>query len=415
MALPERAILVAEELLPSEFLALDLDRVAGIVTARGGPTSHVAILAAAAGVPALVGLGGALMQVAGGTEVLLDAQAGVLHQNPDAAMAGAARVKIAAQKRAQELAKAEAANDCRTADGTRIEIFANLGGGPQEAAKAVSLGAEGCGLLRTEFLFMERDTPPGEQEQFEAYQAVADALAGRPLILRSFDIGGDKPVAYLQFPHEDNPMMGLRGIRAGFHWPDLLRTQLSAALRVRPVGQCRIMLPMVSSVDEIRTAQALIQELSEVPASIGIMVETPAAALMAEHLVAEADFLSIGTNDLTQYVLAMDRGNALLAGQIDALHPAVLQLIARTAAAGTAAGKPVGVCGGLAADAIAAPLLVGLGVCELSMPPPAIPAAKAAIAAVTMTQCRDIAERALRLDTTAAVRALLQHHFGGKA
>jgi phosphocarrier protein FPr/phosphocarrier protein len=420
MALPEQAIIMAEELLPSEFLALDMQRVAGIATSRGGATSHVAILAAAMGVPALAGLGDALGHVATGTPVLLDADGGTFHRDPDDSTANGARAKIAAQARAREAAQAAAAQDCRTADGTRIEVFANLGSGAQEAAKAVAMGAEGCGLLRTEFLFMERDTPPDEPEQFAQYQAIADALAGRPLILRTFDIGGDKPVPYLQFPHEENPMLGLRGIRAGFHWPDLLRTQLAAALRVRPAGQCRILLPMVSSVAEIRMARAMIAQLrgdqeQAAPVSLGFMVETPAAALLADHFLAEADFLSIGTNDLTQYALAMDRGNALLASQIDALHPAVLQLIARAAAAGASTNKPVGLCGGLAADALAAPLLIGLGITELSMPPAVIPLVKAAIVTVTLAQCREVAAQALTLDTAAAVRTLLQERFGRPA
>ena len=297
MVLPPRAIVMAEELLPSELLALDMGSVAGIATSRGGPTSHVAILAAAMGLPALVGLGDALKQVPSGMEVLLDADAGILRLNPDEVAAGTARVKMATQARAREAARQTATKDCRTADGTRIEIFANLGSGRVEAAKAVEQGAEGCGLLRTEFLFMERDTPPDEEEQFAEYQAIVEALAGRPLILRTFDIGGDKPVPYLQFPREDNPMMGLRGIRAGFHWPELLRTQLSAALRVRPLGQCRIMLPMVSSVEEIKKVRALIEQLAaQGPVSLGVMVETPVAALLADRFLAEADFLSIGTN-----------------------------------------------------------------------------------------------------------------------
>lgn len=408
MSLPERAIVLADELLPSELLALDRARLAGIATSGGGPTSHVAILAVAMGVPALVGLGDALKEISADGEILLDADAGILHLKPDAGAAGAARAKIDAMTQARAKAQATARNDCFTADGQRIEVFANLGSGPEEAAEAVAMGAEGCGLLRTEFLFMAREAPPSEEEQFAQYQGIADALAGRPLILRTFDIGGDKPAPYLPFPREDNPMMGLRGIRAGFHWPELLRTQLAAAARVRPTGQCRIMLPMISSVEEIRKVRALLQELGAASPSLGVMIETPAAALLADHLLAEADFLSIGTNDLTQYVLAMDRGNPLLAGRIDALHPAVLRLIAQVAAAGAATGKPVGLCGGLAADIPAAPLLIGLGVSELSMPPAIIPAAKAAIAAVTLAQCRALAAAALELDSAASVRALLQ-------
>jgi len=302
---------------------------------------------------------------------------------------------------------------CRTADGTRIEVFANLGAGPLEARQALEMGAEGCGLLRTEFLFQDRETPPGEDEQFEEYQAIADALAGRPFILRTFDVGGDKPVAYLPFPPEENPALGLRGIRAGFWWPGLLRAQLAAATRVRPLGQCRIMLPMVTSLGELKAARAILDALCEergvsgrVP--LGVMVETPSSALIADQLAAEADFLSIGTNDLTQYVLAMDRGHALLASQIDALHPAVLRLIGQAAKAGRAAGRMVAVCGGLAADPLAAPLLIGLGVSELSMPPPSIPIVKAAIARVTMEVCRAVAAEALAADSPAQVRALLR-------
>ena len=411
--LPQNAVILADELLPSELVALDAARVAGFVTAGGGPTSHVAIIAAGMNVPALVGAGARLAQVKDGTPVLLDADAGLLHLAPDEAASAAARTAIAERAQRRTAALAHAADLCRTADGTRIEVFANLGAGPLEARQALEMGAEGCGLLRTEFLFQDRETPPGEDEQFEEYQAIADALAGRPFILRTFDVGGDKPVAYLPFPPEENPALGLRGIRAGFWWPGLLRAQLAAATRVRPLGQCRIMLPMVTSLGELKAARAILDALCEergvsgrVP--LGVMVETPSSALIADQLAAEADFLSIGTNDLTQYVLAMDRGHALLASQIDALHPAVLRLIGQAAKAGRAAGRMVAVCGGLAADPLAAPLLIGLGVGELSMPPPSIPIVKAAIARVTMEVCRAVAAEALAADSPAQVRALLR-------
>jgi phosphocarrier protein FPr/phosphocarrier protein len=308
----------------------------------------------------------------------------------------------AAQKRARE--------DCRTADGVRIEVFANLGAGAGEAAQAVAQGAEGCGLLRTEFLFQDRTTPPSEDEQTAQYQAIADALDGRPLIIRTFDIGGDKPVSYLALPPEENPALGLRGVRAALWKPDLLRTQLAAILRVRPTGRCRIMIPMVSSVAELKAVRAMLAEIArerrlDTEIALGVMVETPASAVTTDRLAQEADFFSIGTNDLTQYVLAMDRGNAQLASQIDALHPAVLRLIVQ--AAHGAKGKMVAVCGGLAADRLAAPLLIGLGVTELSAPPAAIPGLKQTIRAWRMGDCRALAEKALQCDAADDVRALL--------
>ncbi len=409
MELPPNAILVAAELLPSELVSLEASKVAGFVTSGGGPTSHVAIIAASMNVPALVGAGAAIGRIPEGAEVLLDADAGVLHVMPDAQAVIAAKAAIAAQAKGRADALANAARECRTADGTRIEVFANLGRGPLEAASAVRMGAEGCGLLRTEFLFLDREAPPSEDEQYEEYQAIADALEGRPFILRTFDIGGDKPVPYLPFPPEENPALGLRGVRAGFWWPDLLRAQFAAALRVKPVGQCRIMLPMIASLSELTAARAILDALREergeaAKVQLGVMIETPASALIADQLAQEADFLSIGTNDLTQYTLAMDRGHPHLANQIDALHPAVLRLIARAAEAARAAGKPIGVCGGLAADPLAAPLLIGLGVDELSVPPPTIPTLKAAIHALTIDDCRAAARQVLTLESPAAVR-----------
>jgi phosphocarrier protein FPr/phosphocarrier protein len=292
----------------------------------------------------------------------------------------------------------------------RIEVFANLGAGADEAAQAVAQGAEGCGLLRTEFLFQERATPPSEDEQAAQYQTIAAALGGRPFIIRTFDIGGDKPVSYLPLPPEENPALGLRGVRAALWKPDLLRTQLAAILRVKPVGQCRIMVPMVTSVAELRAVRMMLDDIArergvESRISLGVMVETPASAVTTDRLAAEADFFSIGTNDLTQYVLAMDRGNAQLASQIDALHPAVLRLIVQ--AAHGAKGKMVAVCGGLAADRQAAPLLVGLGVTELSAPAAAIPGLKQIIREWRINDCRALAEKALQCDSAEEVRALL--------
>jgi phosphoenolpyruvate-protein kinase (PTS system EI component) len=306
---------------------------------------------------------------------------------------------------------ASAQDECRTADGVRIEVFANLGAGVGEAKAAVEAGAEGCGLLRTEFLFVDRATPPSEDEQAAAYQAIATALQGRPLIIRTFDIGGDKPVAYLPLPPEGNPALGLRGIRAALWRPDLLRAQLAAILRVE--GECRVLLPMITSVSEIRAVRTMVTDLARernLPSSIplGVMIETPASALMAGEMADEADFLSIGSNDLTQYTLAMDRTHPQLAAQIDALHPAVLRLIAKTAEAAHSKGKQAAMCGGLAADPLAAPILIGLGVEELSVPAAAIPVLKSTIREFWMAQCRAIAEEALRQSSAEDVRALAQ-------
>ena len=404
---PQGAILAAEEILPSDLMGVS--GLAGIVSVRGGPTSHVAILATGIGIPALLGVSEAVLGAEEGREVLLDADNGLLDLAPDEAARQRARDTIARTHRIRGEAQAKAMELCRTADGVRVEVFANLGKGAQEAADAVRQGAEGCGLLRTEFLFMDRDAPPTEDEQHTQYQAIAGALNGRDLILRTFDIGADKPASYLAFPHEDNPALGIRGIRTALLWPDLLRAQLRAAARVEGV---KIMLPMVIAADEIAAVRQLLVDicagLGRPCPPLGIMIETPASAVLAEQLVRHADFLSIGTNDLSQYVLAIDRGHRNLGSRLDALHPAVLRLIARTAEAANAAGKPVGVCGGLAADPVAAALLVGLGIGELSVPAASIPQLKATIRALRRDVCRALAEEALTLDSAAAVRALVR-------
>jgi phosphocarrier protein FPr/phosphocarrier protein len=295
------------------------------------------------------------------------------------------------------------------ADGTRIEVFANLGA-VAEASVAVESGAEGCGLLRTEFLFMDRAAPPDETEQLAAYQAIAEALQERPLIVRTLDVGADKPVSYLPLPAQDNPALGVRGVRVSFAWPDLFRTQLRAILRVQPAGRVQIMLPMIASLAELKAAREIAAEVAstlglDLP-PIGVMVETPAAAVTADLLAGTADFLSVGTNDLAQYALAMDRTSAALAAQVDALHPAVLRLVASAAAGGAKQGRTVAVCGSLASEVAAAPILIGLGVTELSAAPAAIPDLKAAIRELAMEPCRDIAERALASASAAEVRSL---------
>jgi len=418
LQLPDRAIVLADELLPSQLVALDPGRLAGICTARGGPTSHVAILAAAMGTPMLVSVGTGVLGIAPGTPLLLDAERGVLRVDPpDAELATAAQA-LRQRRDRDALERVAARADCATADGVRIEVFANIGSAA-EAADAVALGAEGCGLLRTEFLFLERQTAPDAALQAAEYQRVLDAFEGRPVVIRTLDIGGDKPIPYLALPREDNPALGLRGVRTSLWQPELLRTQLEAALSVRPLTHCRLMLPMVNEPAEILRVRALLDELTgrlrvaHRPA-LGVMVETPSAAVIADRICEAADFVSIGTNDLTQYTLAMDRTHPDLAAQLDGLHPAVLRLIAATAAAAISHGRPVAVCGGLASDPIAVPLLLGLGVQELSVVPGAIPHIKALIRASVMTQCRELADRALALSSAAAVRALVRDTVGAR-
>ena len=408
--LPPDAIVLAEELLPSQLVALDATRPAGLALAAGGATSHVAILAAAMGIPALVALGPGMREIADGTALLLDADAGLLHVDPGAERLAATRRQLELRAARHAAERQAAQEDCYTADGTRIEVFANVGS-LSEAQAATRNGAEGCGLLRTEFLFLERETPPSEAEQQGEYQRIAEALAGKPLAIRTLDIGGDKPIPYLPMPPEENPALGLRGVRTSLWRPPLLMQQLRAILGVRPHGQCRILLPMITDVAEIRSVRIMIEAARaeierQEPIELGVMIETPASALLADLIAAEADFFSIGTNDLTQYTLAMDRGNPELAARLDALHPAVLRLIARTAEAAHARRRRVAVCGGLASDPVAAPILIGLGVHELSAVPSVIPRLKALIRKLTLAGCTDLARQALEQSSAAEVRAL---------
>ncbi|NYT42395.1 phosphoenolpyruvate--protein phosphotransferase [Sphingomonas sp. R-74633] len=408
--LPKGAILFGEDLLPSQFLSLDTARLAGIVTAQGGPTSHVAILAASAGVPMLVAAGDAVLAIADGTPVILDADRGTLSVDPDADALAEASTRLSAQRERRDRELAAAQRSAHTADGVRIEVFANLGS-VADAAAAVSAGAEGCGLLRTEFLFLERATAPTEEEQRETYSAIAATLGERPLIVRTLDIGGDKPVPYLPMDREENPALGLRGVRLTLARPDLMRIQLRAILRAVPAAQCRIMLPMVADLGDYRPVRVLLDEVSaelgvtgRIP--LGVMIETPAAAMLAGQIAQEADFLSIGTNDLTQYTLAADRGNASVSSRIDAMHPAVLRLVREVGKGAAEAGRWAGMCGGLASDPLAAPILIGLGITELSATPAQVPGVKAAVARFDMAACKALAERACDAQSAAEVRAL---------
>jgi phosphocarrier protein FPr/phosphocarrier protein len=414
---PPETILIANELLPSQLVALDNTKLAGICLAAGGATSHVSIIAAAMDIPTMVATGAEVLRIPTGTTVVLDADAGWLYTDPPRVHVDLARSQLAEKRQRRVAEQLAAQRDCRTADGMRIEVFANVGS-EAEAHAAVRNGAEGSGLLRTEFLFLERTAPPDEAEQLQQYQQIATALEGRPLTIRTLDIGGDKPIPYLPLPPEENPALGLRGVRTSLWRPDLLRIQLRAILRVRPVGQCRILLPMITDAGEIRAVRAMIEELRHEegradPVQVGAMIETPASAVMADRIAREADFLSVGTNDLTQYTLAMDRGHPELAARLDALHPAVLRLISTVVNAAKAHGRMVAICGGLASDPVAVPILIGLGVHELSMVPAVIPQLKALISTLNSEDCTALANQALDRETAEDVRALTLQSVSG--
>lgn len=399
-SVPQGAILVAEDLLPSQVAALDAAVVAGIALVKGGPTSHAAILAAGMGLPMAVAFGEPLVALEDGRVIVLDADRGLIDPEPDAEAQDQVRDTIARRKAEMQAARA-AQGPCRMADGTRIEMFANLGS-VADAEAAVAEGAEGCGLLRTEFLFLERATAPTRDEQARDYQAIADALGDRPMIVRLLDVGGDKPAPYMDLPVEENPALGLRGIRVSLADPQLLEDQVGAILAVRQ--PCRIMAPMIASLSELEAVRAVVERQGR-EAEVGVMIETPAAAISADILARKADFFSIGTNDLTQYTLAMDRGNAAVAAGVDGLHPAVLRLIGTTCDGAAKHDTPVGVCGSLAADRLAVPILLGLGVTELSVPPARVAAIKAMVGKLDMVKCRAAAIAALALPSAAAVRA----------
>ncbi|MGV6875760.1 phosphoenolpyruvate--protein phosphotransferase [Pseudochelatococcus sp. B33] len=411
----EPCILVAPDLSPSDTAALDTSRVAGIATALGGPTSHSAILARTLGVPLVVAGGAELLRLAADATAIVDGDNGRVWLDPSAEDLASARAWIAtlADKRAAEAA--ERGKPARTLDGHTIAIGANVNR-PDQVPLALSQGAEGVGLMRTEFLFLERGDSPTEDEQYETYRGMIAALGGRPLIVRALDIGGDKQVPHLDLPREENPFLGVRGARLLLRRPDLLDPQLRAlyrAARDRPArdgGDLSIMFPMVTSLHELVALRELCgfvrAELNAPEVPIGIMIEVPAAAIEAHVLAAHADFFSIGTNDLTQYALAIDRQNPELASAADSLHPAVLRLIAMTVAGARRHERWVGVCGGIAGDPFGAMLLIGLGVSELSMTPRDIPAVKARIRGAKLEDLQALAASALEAETPADVRRL---------
>ncbi|MDR1934865.1 MAG: phosphoenolpyruvate--protein phosphotransferase [Candidatus Accumulibacter sp.] len=407
-------ILVAADLSPSDTAGLDPARVAGLVTALGGPASHTAILARTLNIAAVVAAGEAVFAAKDGDTAIVDGDGGRVWLNPSEEMLQAVAGRMAAMKARHAAEAQERRRPALTTDGWRVEVSANVNR-PDQVVVALDQGAEGVGLMRTEFLFLERGETPDEDEQYAAYRDMAAALndeeGGRPFIVRALDIGGDKQVAHLNLPREENPFLGVRGSRLLLRRSDLLEPQLRALYRAaRDGSRLSIMFSMIASVAEVLALRAHCARIRaetgapEVP--LGIMVEIPAAAVMADVLAEYVDFFSIGTNDLTQYALAMDRQNPDLAPQVDSLHPAVLRLIRLTVEGAARRGRWVGVCGGIAGDPFGAALLAGLGVNELSMTPRDIPAVKALLRAHGQTVFADLAERALRLNGADEVRAL---------
>ncbi len=412
------SIVIADDLTPSDTASLDPAMTLGFCTARGGLTAHSAILARTLGIPAIVALGDELLHsVTTGTRLILDGKDGRLVISPDEATVQ--QYERTRQQHELHVAqvKAHAMEPTQTANGRRVEVAANIGDAGS-ARDAVANGAEGVGLLRTEFLYLDDVQPPSEEKQVGVYRGIFEVMGQRPVIVRTLDIGGDKPPSYLPFPQEMNPFLGWRAIRISLDRPELFKTQLRAILRAAAGYQVRIMFPMVSDLEELRAGRGMVEEVkAELEAAkivfaedvpVGIMVETPAAAMLVDVLSEAADFFSLGTNDLTQYTLAVDRGNATVAKLFQPLHPSVLRLIQRTIELAHARGKWVGMCGELAGMQKAIPILLGLGLDEFSMNPRAIPDAKHLIRQLSDERACQIAEQAMRLGTAAEIEAYLE-------
>ena len=411
------AIIVAEDLTPSDTVLLNKDFVLGFCTAKGGSTSHTAILARGLGIPAVVGAGPEINIIQNGQDLVIDGDAGEVVINPTAK---ALKEYKSRQKRFLEIqAEAEAISHqpAITTDGHQVEIVANIGNvdGVQAALDA---GAEGVGLLRSEFLYLERSSLPTEEEQYQKYKTIADAFEGKPVILRSLDVGGDKDIPYIDMPPEDNPFLGFRAIRLCLSRPELFKPQLRAALRAGYGNNLKLMFPMVATVADVNNTRAVLEECREElknegqkvadKMDIGIMIEIPSAAIMADQLSEVVDFFSIGTNDLSQYTLAADRTNAQVAQIASGFQPAVFRLIKGVIDAAHANGKWVGLCGEMAGELLAIPILLGLGLDEFSMNPPAIPFAKRLIRSISYEQARKVAEKALNLPGDKEIREYIQ-------
>lgn len=417
IVLRQPAVVVARDLAPTDTIGIDRELLLGIVTEQGGPTSHTSILARSWGIPAVVAAAGVLDAAADGMTVALDGDTGEVVLDPGAETRSRYEAAMARAREQAERDRAEASLPAETPDGVRVELAANAGS-PAEVAFAMEKGAEGVGLLRSEFLFMGRESAPTEEEQYQAYAEALQNANGQRVIIRTLDIGGDKDVPYLGLPKEENPFLGVRALRLCFRRPELFRTQLRALLRASVHGRLAIMFPMVNGLADLRRArEALAEARRSLEAEghrvadqyeVGIMVEIPSAALLADHLAPEVDFFSIGTNDLVQYTLAVDRGNPELAEMYQPYHPAVLRLIDRVVQAAHAAGKWVGVCGEMGGLPEGALLLLGLGVDELSMAPALLPRIRRLVRSTPAAEARALAQQCLTVGTPEEVLALVE-------
>jgi phosphocarrier protein FPr len=414
--LREPAILSAHDLTPSQVKDFAPAMVLGLCLEAGSASAHSVILARAMGIPVVAGLGPGVSALADGTMVAVDGEQGTVWISPDADRVAALEARRRAWLAARRAAQLERHTPAATRDGRRIRVCANISG-VAEAAEAVACGAEGVGVLRTEFLFLGRAAAPGEEEQLAAYRAIAESLGGRPLTVRALDIGGDKRLPYIEIGEEANPFLGWRGIRVMLSRRDLFRTQLRAILRAGAAQPVELLLPMIASLDELRETKALVGEAeAELEREglpfrknmrIGVMIEVPAAVAIADQLAREAGFFSIGSNDLIQYAMAADRTNSRVAPMADPFQPAVLRMIRQTIEAGRAAGIGVALCGELAADPVATPLLLGLGLEEFSVSAPLIPELKRAISSWSAPEAEAVAREALAMDSSQSVRQLL--------
>lgn len=416
---PAGTILVAEDLTPSMTAGIVKENVAGIITAVGGKTSHSAILARALEIPAVLSVSGITGMVENGMTAVVDGCDGICILSPTDAEAAEYTAKREAYLKEKELLAVYRGKDTVTADGVMVHLYGNIGN-PEDAKQVVACDGEGVGLFRTEFLFMGASELPSEDEQFEAYKAAAQTMEGREVIIRTLDVGGDKDIPYLGLEKEDNPFLGFRAVRYCLANEASYRVQLKALLRASAFGDIKIMVPLVTCVDEIRGVKALVSELmAELDAEgiaynkdieVGVMIETPAASLIADLLAKEADFFSIGTNDLTQYTMAVDRGNAKVAYLYSAYNPAVLRSMKYIIESANKAGIMAGMCGEAAADPLLIPLLISFGLGEFSVSATSVLATRGAIAKWSKAEADELAAKALSLSTEAEVAALLREN-----
>lgn len=414
---PKGTILAARDLTPSMTVGLHKENVVGILTEVGGKTSHSAILARALEIPAVLSIPDIMQTVKDGQEVALDGDLGVVILDPSEEEKAEYHAKREQYLKEKEALRALVGKPTITADGKQVELVCNIGK-PQDSDMVLERDGEGVGLFRTEFLFMDRTNTPSEEEQFQAYKQVAETMQGKPVIIRTLDVGGDKEIPYLNLEKEDNPFLGYRAIRVCLKQKDLYRAQLRALLRASAYGDIRIMVPMVTCLDELRQVKEILGELMKEldqeqiaynkEIKVGIMIETPAASLMADLLAKEADFFSIGTNDLTQYTMVVDRGNAQVAYLYSAYNPAVLRSIAHVIACGNEAGIPVGMCGEAAADEKLIPLLLAYGLDEFSVSATSVLATRNTIAKWTIEEAKALAKEVEGLGTREEVEQLLE-------